>query len=393
MSAASAASVARCDATSPSLSETKASAVPTTDTEKPSPFETLSEDLSAFLQERFVDLDADMAKVVARDMQGVLSRHGISQDPSENGTRRDEDDFDFRVIRVAEEYREPLKLDSRDTVARACCGERFANKVFATAKKLRIVNLILWVTGVLISTLGICGALPYHFSLAMLATIPAQTFVYLLMSRPLLWRLLGEWETWYLSFLGTTSAIALMDVFQWDTTAALYFTAFMYNNGVLFLNDAQLPAKAGRAVILVGYSSALVAYCAFIIVSQLGIMPNTKPRQIRVSVGSLDVKLDTLLFANMRLVTMSFFFVKNIYLKLRHPDAFAVIKARISTLRTSARAILEEQPRARRYSQMVAFGTDSVLLSKTGSTIASILKKGSILRSSSSRAVLPESKG
>ena len=78
--------------------------------------------------------------------------------------------------------------------------------------------------------------------------------------------------------------------------------------------------------------------------------------------------MDTLLFANSRLLTICTFFLKNAYLKWRHPDSFAVIKARVLSIRTTADAILNEQPKAKRFSQLASFQAGSVL-GKAGSEL------------------------
>ena len=359
------------------------------------PRETNADRLNAFRKElqtslaKCYGLDADAAGVIARDVEGIVSLRVIKKKPlnctlpaessmadihevesdlsvteSEasatagiNEAEEADHDVAVRVIRVEPQYRDPLKVDSRDTIAKACCGRKFANVVFRISKRGSLPLMASWMVAILVGFAGLAGFGPAELALAWpLVAIPVHFINFCLMSRVLVWKLLGEWETVFLAFLSLSYVIVMCDVVRADPARVAGVGSFFFVLLDLCFTDARLPRETNKAMGFF-YGMCAVLSLVGITTSQLGFTPDLQPRKIKVSLGGIDVEMDTLLFANYRLLTVCLFLIKNSYLKCRHPEAFVVIKARIQSIRTTARTLLQEQPRKQRLSQLPDFGS------------------------------------
>ena len=287
-----------------------------------------------------MERESEQLKNIVQKIRGRLIHHGIfARNNSKSFMRNDGEQF--RVMVVEDAFAGVQKMDQRDNLARACCGKSFANMVFTVFKsRIALVALFgIWAAGAALNFLGVVGTISPAFALVgMLMTLPKLMVDYALMSKQVAQRLFWEWETWLLIMLVGASAIAYCDVLVRDPVRAIGFAATLtVNMGVLIFNDAQLQISgSSRLFMSVGYLLGLAWIFSIMLTFQLGAAKDLHIRKIRLSPAGIEIsEIDVLFFANRRLLTISFFVIKNIYMKLRFPKAFAVLRARVLSVKTT----------------------------------------------------------
>ena len=313
--------------------------------------------------------DASKLSVVEREVVELLGRHGIfardaSPPPDEEDTARREQRF--RIIRVEDEFFTPKKLDQRDTLCRACCGRQASNLAFRVVSKaiMTFFMTTCFASGCLLGILGIIGAIPTGWSLGVILTVPGQLCNFGLMSRPLVIKLFGEFETWYLLFLNVVFLLCLCDIVKVDPPRVFAAAMILWNNTCIILGDAQFMSSKARIVHVIGYTVGFLSYLALFLAFQLGAASDVQARKVSISPAGIDITLDVLLFANNRLLTICLFYVKNIFLRLRHGDAYVVLRARLESGKTTQSDLQQKFDRTRRASTLEQFsGNEASLVS------------------------------
>ena len=106
---------------------------------------------------------------------------------------------------------------------------------------------------------------------------PVLSFNYLLMSKPVVRALLGEFETWIMLIFTIMSTICYCDVLREDSVRVIAFALiFLFNMGVVIFNDAQMQAGKNRWLMTIGYIIALVWCLAIMLTFQFGIATNIR---------------------------------------------------------------------------------------------------------------------
>ena len=276
-------------------------------------------------------------KIVERKIRGRLIHHDIFAQRSTPSIGKDM--VRFRVMIAEEAFAGVQQMDQRDNLGRACCGKAFANMVFRGVRSwVGIFCFAMWGVGLVMHVLGIIGLVSPAIALVgMLMTLPSQTMNYILMSKVLVLRLLGEWETWLLILLTVVSTIAYCDVLRGDPIRAFAFAALsMINMPFVIFNDALMQFGLTRLLYTINYIVGLVLLLTLMLTFQLGIAKDIHIRKFKLSPAGVEIsEIDVLLFANRRLLTISSFVVKNIYMKLRFPKSFAVLRARVLSVKTT----------------------------------------------------------
>ena len=288
------------------------------------------------------ELDDAKIKAVGRDVRALLARHGIAhvatapEDAAETNdgllSPTDDDDDKHahvpRIIRVEDMYMSAWKLDQRDTLAKACCGKQAANRIYRFYRKFGLYFFAVFLIGTVLLPVSIIGIVPTWLSVVAVAMVtPSQILNFSLLNKTITLQLFREWETYYLTFLNLVVMVSYCDLVRMDIRAIAIIWGWIVNMSVLTLNDAQ-HASSGRYM-AVGYIVAACVFLSVMVVFQLGVARDIHNRQIQMSPFGFTVTLDVLLFANNRQLTVIGFILKNTYLKFRHPDAFAVLRARI----------------------------------------------------------------
>eukprot|EP00947_MAST-08B_sp_MAST-8B-sp1_P003270 g3270.t1 len=167
--------------------------------------------------------------------------------------------------------------------------------------------------------------------------IPGQLTIYFMMNRTIAVRLLGEFETWYLSGLLLLAAICYVDLVSGEPFRAFAIVVcFLFGMGILIFNDAQLQGSGSGRFMTIGYIFGLAFLLGIMLTLQLGASKGIYSRKIKLSPAGIDIAtLDVLIFANNRLMTFCFFVMKNIFLKLRYPGSYAVLRARLMNTKTT----------------------------------------------------------
>ena len=309
------------------------------------------------------------------------------KEPDEDDEEKDP--IEVRVIRVEPGYRAPQKVDSRDSLAKACCGQRMSDKIYSVAKKSTWLMHGFFFAGMAAGSLGLIGVIPTVYSLLVVMTLPLVISTYLLMSRVLVKKLMSEWETMYMLLQEMAFVIAMIDAFRSDPSRVLYMLLYAATLTVVVFNDAKHPGSSRRQQRLevLFYAMGLLCNIALIAATQLGFVKDIQSRKFTVNIGGTHpVEMDTLLFANYRLLEISFFFAKNAFLKLRYPDAFTVIKARVSSIKTTATALIAERPTWRRLSHLNNFRGSGIMTKVGSAAVSSVrsIRRASILIASPS---------
>eukprot|EP00947_MAST-08B_sp_MAST-8B-sp1_P004332 g4332.t1 len=158
-----------------------------------------------------------------------------------------------------------------------------------------------------------------------------------LMNKVVVLRLLGEWETWLMLILTAASTIAYSDVLmRYPIRAVAFAVGFPINMGAAIFNDGQLQSGSSRLILVLGYVVALTWTLTIMLAFQLGVAKGIHIRKFKLSPAGLELsEIDVLFFANRRLLTISFFITKNIYMKLRYPKAFAVLRAQVRSVKAT----------------------------------------------------------
>ena len=223
------------------------------------------------------------------------------------------------------------------------------------------------------------------------ATLPAVIQSFLLMSRVLVQRLLWAFETWYMILL--TLAITLVYV---DATSAagvhgygaIFSVIISLNFGVMIFNDAHIPGRNASRDTSLLYIFGAMMIMAVVACTQVGLVPNIQSRKVDASIGSINIKMDLVLFANFRLITMCLFFLKNAFLHIRHPEAFSVITARVLSTKTTAERLHAQKERKQRKSQLEKFKTQ-VRMTFVNKQVTSLKKIASVASMRSSKLRMP----
>ena len=246
---------------------------------------------------------------------------------------RADDDEEIRVMWVDEVYRSPRLLDSRDTMARACCGKRAAKLAFVAFKHFPMVLSGVWAVGTLLGLLAFMGVLPTTWCYCAALTLPLVFLNYASMQRQLFRKLMTmSFETVFLSTLLLLWGGAMLDVVLLDAARLFCLFAFVANFAQVLLTDAMF--RAGRnfhVVMVVCQCAAVLILVTIAVTSQLGIMPNIRNRKIPLSLGSIEVEVNVLFFANSRAFTLILFMCKNIVNLVCRPHAFIVIRALVES--------------------------------------------------------------
>lgn len=311
-------------------------------------FDAFGQDVKASMKVWF-DLDEEQGNKILEQFEGVLRRNGVSRSATslstlassgEDGSHGESDEptgtDTVRVVRVEQQYRHAMKVDSRDTIVRSCCGIKISNLVYKLSKKLWCTMILSWFVGNIVGVLGVTEVIPASFAWLIILTLPSQAMTFLMLNRTLAYKLLAEWESWYCIFLCVAYTTAMVDAFRSDPGKVAAFTLVGLQGLSLVFNDARhAGSRATKLMMGIVYACGAMLSLVLIALVQLGATPGMQTRRFVVSLGVADVQMDTVHFANYRLLALVAFTAKNAYLKLRHPDSFAVIKARITSARTT----------------------------------------------------------
>ena len=158
-----------------------------------------------------------------------------------------------------------------------------------------------------------------------------------MMSKSVARAVLGEFETWIMLLFTIVSTICYCDVLREDPVRMIAFVLlFPFNMGTVIFNDAQMQTSNNRWGMTLAYIFGLVWCLAIVLAFQFGIATNIRTRKIKLSPAGVDLsEIDVLFFANRRVMTICLFLTKNAYVKLRYPKAFAVLRARLTSVKTN----------------------------------------------------------
>ena len=234
-------------------------------------------------------------------------------------------------------------LDTTETVGAALLGAKLSNKLFLGTKRLRLslLSMVLWTIALVIGFLASSGVLPKGAVWLSAMGFPVSVLRILFSNKFLLRRLAFSLEVWYLVGLTTLWAVATADIMRYDER--MIFLAVVWTSIVnVILCDAAHPssAKYNPFGIVIG----ILLEGLMIVFWHLDMIPDTNRRTFDVSLGpsgTASLKLDIAMFATQRLLIVLLFFCKNLYLAVRRPGCFVVLRASVKAEKMQVKALKE----------------------------------------------------
>ncbi|GMH99877.1 hypothetical protein TrLO_g762 [Triparma laevis f. longispina] len=258
-------------------------------------------------------------------------------------TRLDEEVV--RVLEVQENYKETMLMDSKATVMAGMFGERVSNMTwrFLRITKFSYLFAALWTIACFLMVPIFLGFLPPEFGLVafIIGVIsPVQNVCF--MNRHLLRLLLNNFEIWFLSVLSTMWAVAMFDVLGDARAGCIVLT---WVSIVFIVLPCDASPRTSYHMVLYGNGIGVVMFPVMGLCFHFGIFTNLHNRVISLSGVGTDVEItvSNIMFANQRLFTVWLFFCKNMHAAWKHPGSFSMLKARLTSKKTTIGEMRKER--------------------------------------------------
>jgi hypothetical protein len=235
-----------------------------------------------------------------------------------------------RILYVEEQYRNPKLINCRRTMATKVGGKYAGSIAFLIIKKTVLWSTSLFFLSCVVGLLCYFGILPSKMGWLVFAGILPTINFWTLSSPHVLQKLLSNFDIWYMAIQATLAAAGMMDASLYDGRVGLVLVWWFCVIGTTFVDAAHVSTHrynvVNMAIGLLG--TALFVPCTF-----FGVFPNLRSRDISIGLSNNSdesgISIDTIFFTVDRLTTVLLFLSKNVWLRLRYPNCYLNLKARI----------------------------------------------------------------
>ena len=233
------------------------------------------------------------------------------------------------ILEPKEPFNRPLLADRHDDLLSKIIGRKLSMR-YQRLVWLKLCLLLLWMVAHCLSLLAFFGVAPNYVCWSSILGYITMLHTFISLDTELTKKLVFNFEVWFLSILSTLWFASIITIFKDKARRCelgLVWIGFIY---VIF-SDANIN-KNGKGVIFIraGILFGIIFQIIFMTCLHFGIFTEINSYEIDMSISSgVTISTNIIMFTNQRLLTVLFFFSKNLIFSWRAPSCYMVLKAKI----------------------------------------------------------------
>lgn len=229
------------------------------------------------------------------------------------------------VLMAQPSYLHPKEAQSSDTLVNALFGQRLGRMVWHVARgfSFTIVTMLIWTFGSISMTFLLVGTFPSTSSPLTLLTIPSVVTSLLLCNPKLLFEVFSMFEALYLLGQLLIWVLVMRTAIVDERRIGLAMTAL--NMAFVVVMDS---AHAANTRFFVPGLFLVICFCiVYVVLHVTGYI--AEACSIYMNNANFMTGVNNLVFADLRMLSITGFMTKNLFMKLRYPEYKAILKAKL----------------------------------------------------------------